>query len=144
MPEEYYEIPIGQANVAREGDDITLVSYGYGITILHEAADILKQQHNISAEIIDIRSLHPIDYDTIIASVQKSGRAVMLDTARRLGGIMPEIVSETQQRVIEWLDGPIMRVGAKDVPWPYNRTLEQDMLPDANDVIEATHQIMTF
>ena len=144
VPEEYYEIPIGRANVAREGDDITLVSYGYGITILHEAADILEQQHNISAEIIDIRSLHPIDYDTIIASVQKSGRAVMLDTARRLGGIMPEIVSETQQRAIEWLDGPIMRVGAKDVPWPYNRALEQDMLPDANDVIEAAQQIITF
>lgn len=144
VPEEYYEIPIGRANVAREGSDITLVSYGYGITILHEAADILEQQHNISAEIIDIRSLHPIDYDTIIASVQKSGRAVMLDTARRLGGIMPEIVSETQQRAIEWLDGPIMRVGAKDVPWPYNRALEQDMLPDANDVIEAAQQIMTF
>lgn len=144
VPEEYYEIPIGQANVVREGDDITLVSYGYGVTILHEAADILEQQHNISAEIIDIRSLHPIDYDTIIASVQKSGRAVMLDTARRLGGIMPEIVSETQQRAIEWLDGPIMRVGAKDVPWPYNRALEQDMLPDANDVIEAAQQIMTF
>lgn len=144
VPEEYYEIPIGQANVAREGDDITLVSYGYGVTILHEAADILEQQHNISAEIIDIRSLHPIDYDTIVASVQKSGRAVMLDTARRLGGIMPEIVSETQQRAIEWLDGPIMRVGAKDVPWPYNRALEQDMLPDANDVIEAAQQIMTF
>lgn len=144
VPEEYYEIPIGQANVVREGDDITLVSYGYGVTILHEAADILEQQHNISAEIIDIRSLHPIDYDTIIASVQKSGRAVMLDTARRLGGVMPEIVSETQQRAIEWLDGPIMRVGAKDVPWPYNRALEQDMLPDANDVIEAAQQIMTF
>lgn len=144
VPEEYYEIPIGQANVVREGDDITLVSYGYGVTILHEAADILEQQHNISAEIIDIRSLHPIDYDTIVASVQKSGRAVMLDTARRLGGIMPEIVSETQQRAIEWLDGPIMRVGAKDVPWPYNRALEQDMLPDANDVIEAAQQIMTF
>lgn len=144
VPEEYYEIPIGQANVAREGDDITLVSYGYGVTILHEAADILEQQHNISAEVIDIRSLHPIDYDTIIASVRKSGRAVMLDTARRLGGVMPEIVSETQQRAIEWLDGPIMRVGAKDVPWPYNRALEQDMLPDANDVIEAAQQIMTF
>lgn len=144
VPEKYYEIPIGQANVVREGDDITLVSYGYGVTILHEAADILEQQHNISAEIIDIRSLHPIDYDTIVASVQKSGRAVMLDTARRLGGIMPEIVSETQQRAIEWLDGPIMRVGAKDVPWPYNRALEQDMLPDANDVIEAAQQIMTF
>ena len=144
VPEEYYEIPIGQANVAREGDDITLVSYGYGVTILHEAADILDQKHNISAEIIDIRSLHPIDYNTIIASVQKSGRAVMLDTARRLGGIMPEIVSETQQQAIEWLDGPIMRVGAKDVPWPYNRALEQDMLPDANHVIEAAQQIMTF
>ena len=144
VPEEYYDIPIGEAAVAREGDDITLVSYGYGVTILHEAADILKQKHNVSAEIIDIRSLHPIDYDTIIASVQKSGRAVMLDTARRLGGIMPEIVSETQQRAIDWLDGPIMRVGSKDVPWPYNRGLEQDMLPDANDVIEAARQTMTF
>ncbi len=143
VPDDYYEIPLGEASVQREGDDVTLVSYGYGVSILHEAADDLAR-HGVAAEIVDLRSLHPIDFDTIVASVQKTGNAVMLDTARRLGGVMSEVVAETQQRAIDWLDGPIMRLGAKDVPWPYNRGLEQDALPDAEDVLDAVRKTMVF
>ena len=110
---------------------------------MQQAAEQMSQD-GVDAEIIDLRSLSPIDYDTLVASVQKTGRAVMLDTARRTGGIMSEVVSEVQERAMDWLDGPVMRVGSKDVPWPYNRGLEQDILPTADDVVEAARKVIKF
>ena len=143
VPEDYYEIPLGEAKVTQSGDDLTLVSYGYGVHIMQQAAEQMSQD-GVDSEIIDLRSLSPIDYDTLVASVQKTGRAVMLDTARRTGGIMSEVVSEVQERAMDWLDGPVMRVGSKDVPWPYNRGLEQDILPTADDVVEAARKVINF
>ncbi len=143
VPETYYEIPLGEARVERAGDDLTLVSYGYGVHILREAAEAMSER-GIDCEVIDLRSISPVDYATVVASVQKTGRAVMLDTARRNGGAMAEIVSEVQERAMDWLDGPIMRVGSKDVPWPYNRGLEQDILPTAADVVAAAQKVIKF
>ena len=143
VPEDYYEIPLGEARVTQSGDDLTLVSYGYGVHIMQQAAEQMSQD-GVDSEIIDLRSLSPIDYDTLVASVQKTGRAVMLDTARRTGGIMSEVVSEVQERAMDWLDGPVMRVGSKDVPWPYNRGLEQDILPTAGDVVAAARKVIKF
>ena len=143
VPETYYEIPFGEARVERAGDDLTLVSYGYGVHIIREVAEVMSER-GIDCEIIDLRSLSPMDYATVVASVQKTGRAVMLDTARRNGGAMAEIVSEVHERAMDWLDGPIIRVGAKDVPWPYNRGLEQDILPTADDVIAAARKVIKF
>ena len=143
VPEDYYEIPLGDARVTQSGDDLTLVSYGYGVHIMQQAAEQMSQD-GVDSEIIDLRSLSPIDYDTLVASVQKTGRAVMLDTARRTGGIMSEVVSEVQERAMDWLDGPVMRVGSKDVPWPYNRGLEQDILPTADDVVAAARKVIKF
>ena len=143
VPETYYEIPFGEARVERAGDDLTLVSYGYGVHIIREVAEVMSER-GIDCEVIDLRSLSPMDYATVVASVQKTGRAVMLDTARRNGGAMAEIVSEVQERAMDWLDGPIIRVGSKDVPWPYNRGLEQDILPTADDVIAAARKVIKF
>ena len=143
VPDDYYEIPLGEARIDRAGEDITLVSYGYGVHIMQETAEMLDES-GVDAEIIDLRSLHPVDYDMIVASIQKTGRAVMLDTSRRTGGIMSEVVAEVQERALDWLDGPVMRVGSKDVPWPYNRGLEQDILPDAGDVVAAAKKIIAF
>ena len=143
VPEDYFEIPLGEARVDREGDNLTLVSYGYGVHILREAADSMAEE-GIGAEIVDLRSLSPVDYATVVASAQKTGRAVMLDTARRNGGAMAEIVSEVQERAMDWLDGPIIRVGSKDVPWPYNRNLEQDILPSADEVVDAARRVIAF
>ena len=143
VPNDYYEIPFGDANVVQEGYDLTLVSYGYGVHIMQDAAAQLAAC-GIDAEIIDLRSLSPIDYATIVGSVQKTGRAIMLDTARRTGGIMSEVVAEVQERAMDWLDGPVKRIGAKDVPWPYNRGLEQDILPDADEVVDAARKIIAF
>ena len=136
VSDEYYTVPIGSARITREGEDVTLVSYGYGVHILEEAADALLAE-GISAETVDMRSLHPIDFDTITASAKKTGKVLALDTARKTGGIMAEVVAELQQRAIDWLDAPVVRIGSKDVPWPYSRGLEQHALPDANQVVEV-------
>jgi pyruvate/2-oxoglutarate/acetoin dehydrogenase E1 component len=136
VPDEYYEVEIGKANVTRAGSDITLVSYGYGMLAVNEAADKLAKR-DVSAEVIDLRSLSPIDMDAIIASVQKTNRIVVVDNARRTGGLMAEVAADLQQVASEWLDGPVMRVGSVDVPWPYNRGLEQEVLTDADDVLDA-------
>ncbi len=136
VPDEYYEIEIGKADVTRTGSDITLVSYGYGMRPLNEAADALAER-GVSAEVIDLRSLNPLDIDMIVHSVQKTNRVVVVDTARRVGGIMAEVAADLQQKASEWLDGPVMRVGSADVPWPYNRGLEQEVLTNSDDVLAA-------
>jgi pyruvate dehydrogenase E1 component beta subunit len=136
VPDEYYEIEIGKADVTRTGRDITLVSYGYGMRLLNEAANALAER-GVSAEVIDLRSLNPLDIDMIVYSVQKTNRVVVVDTARRVGGIMAEVAADLQQKASEWLDGPVMRVGSADVPWPYNRGLEQEVLTNADDVLAA-------
>ncbi len=136
VPDEYYEVEIGKAYVTRTGSDVTLISYGYGMHLVNEAADKLAER-GVSAEVIDLRSLSPLDMDAIVASVQKTNRVVVVDTARRIGGMMAEVSAELQQRAAEWLDGPVMRVGSDDVPWPYNRGLEREVLTDADDVLKA-------
>ncbi len=136
VPDEYYEVEIGKAYVTRTGSDVTLISYGYGMRLVNEAADKLAER-GVSAEVIDLRSLSPLDMDAIVASVQKTNRVVVVDTARRIGGMMAEVSAELQQRAAEWLDGPVMRVGSDDVPWPYNRGLEREVLTDADDVLKA-------
>ena len=139
VPDEYYEIELGKARIARAGSNITLVSYGYGMRPVEAAADRLSMV-GVSAEVIDLRSLNPLDMDTIVASVQKTHRVVVVDSARRTGGIMAEVAAEVQQRAAEWLDGPVMRVGSVDVPWPYSHDLEQKVLTDSDDVLNAVSE----
>ena len=139
VPDGYYTVPFGSASVQRAGKDVTLVSYGHGMRVLHTAAEGLAKR-GVEAEVIDLRSLSPLDMDTIVASVQKTGKALMLDTARRTGGVMAEVTSRLQEAASDWMDGPIARVGAEDVPWPYNRDLEQEALPHADDVLAALNR----
>jgi pyruvate dehydrogenase E1 component beta subunit len=139
VPDEYYEIELGKARIARAGSNITLVSYGYGMRPVEAAADRLSMV-GVSAEVIDLRSLNPLDMDTVVASVQKTHRVVVVDSARRTGGIMAEVAAEVQQRAAEWLDGPVMRVGSVDVPWPYSHDLEQKVLTDSDDVLNAVSE----
>ena len=135
VPEEYYEIPLGSASVVKKGNDITLVSYGAGMKVIEEVSTILDKK-NISSEIIDLRSLSPIDYATIGESVKKTNKLLALDTSRRNGGIMAEVVADVQENFNDWLDSPIIRIGAKDVPWPYNKNLESNAYPDANEIVD--------
>ena len=136
IPNEYFEVNLGDANVMKEGDDITIVSYGYGSKVLSDSAKKLESI-GIKPELIDLRSLNPIDYQTIIHSIQKTNRLVLVDTARKTGGIMAEISANINEKAGEWLDGPIVRVGSKDVPWPYNKNLEQEVLTDSNNILDT-------
>ena len=101
------------------------------------AAKYLYDKFGIKAEVIDLRSLNPLDLETIISSVQKTGRLLLLDTARKTGGVMAEVAASVQSESGDYLDGPIIRVGSEDVPWPYSRKLEQHAMASVPKIIKA-------
>jgi pyruvate dehydrogenase E1 component beta subunit len=140
VPEEEYTLPLGQADVKRSGDDVTLVSLSR--TVLHalEAAEQAAGQ-GLSVEVIDLRSTVPLDVDTIIASVQKTNRLVVAHEAHRRLGIGAEIAALVQERAFDYLDAPIERVGAMDIPIPYSKPLEDLALPGPEAILEALHRV---
>ena len=139
VPDEYYDIEIGKADIKQQGTDITLISYGHGMPMLLKVSEELKNK-NVSSEIIDLRSLSPIDYDLINESIQKTGRALLLDTARKTGGVMAEVATNINETSGDYLDGPILRVGSEDVPWPYNRKLEQHAMASVPKIMNKIEQ----
>ena len=136
IPDDYYEIEIGKANIVKSGMDVSLISYGHGMDVIKESSEILSSR-GLDPEIIDLRSLNPIDEDTIINSINKTNRVILVDTSRKTGGIMAEVASIITDKASDWLDGPIVRIGSSDVPWPYNRNLEKKAFIDSVSVIEA-------
>ena len=132
----YFEVEIGKAMIRKQGTDVTLVSYGHGMPMIEKAQEEL-QKKDIDAEVIDLRSLNPLDLETIISSVQKTGRLLLLDTARKTGGVMAEVAASVQSESGDYLDGPIIRVGSEDVPWPYSRKLEQHAMASVPKIIKA-------
>ncbi|MBI5947198.1 MAG: alpha-ketoacid dehydrogenase subunit beta [Chloroflexi bacterium] len=130
-------IEFGQANVLREGSDVTLVGYSGSVHQATRAAVMLQEQEGISAEVIDLRTLRPLDIDTVIRSVQKTNRAVIVEDDWKFGGFAGELSAQIMERAFDWLDAPVARVCGKDVPMPYNRNLEFAALPSEEDVVEA-------
>ena len=141
MPEEEYTIPLGQADVKRAGDDVTLVSLSR--TVLHalEAAEAMAQE-GISAEVIDMRCTVPMDLETILVSVRKTHRLVVAHESHRRLGIGAEIAALVQEHAFDYLDAPIERVGAMDVPIPYSQPLESRVLPGVDHILEATKRVI--
>ncbi len=136
VPEGEYLIPIGSADVKREGDDITVVATGGMVPIALRAADELAG-HGIETEVIDPRSLSPLDIDTIVESVEKTGRLVVAHLANKTGGVGAEIAQQVTERAFDFLDGPVRRVAAADVPISSSTPLEKATYPDVQDVIDA-------
>jgi len=132
-----YLIEFGVANVLREGTDVTVVGYGGSVHQAVRAADLLRDQEDISAEVIDLRTLRPLDIDTVVESVKKTNRCVVVEDAWRFGGFGGEIAAQVMERAFDWLDAPVARVASRDVPLPYNRNLEFAALPSEEDVVEA-------
>ncbi|MCC7088514.1 MAG: alpha-ketoacid dehydrogenase subunit beta [Chloroflexi bacterium] len=130
-------IEFGVANILREGTDVTIVGYGGSVHQATRAAALLEEQEEISAEVIDLRTLQPLDMDTVIASVKKTNRCVIVEDAWRFGGFGGELASQVMERAFDWLDAPVARVACKDVPLPYNRNLEFAALPSEEDVVDA-------
>ncbi len=136
VPDVWYDVPFGKAAISRQGDDITIIGYSKTAHIALEAADVLAEKGR-SAEVIDLRSLRPLDMETVIESVKKTNRAVIVEEAWRTGGFAGEIASVIQEVAFDDLDGPVVRVGAVDVPSPYARNLEAAALPSAERVLQA-------
>ncbi len=130
-------VEFGQANILREGADVTLVGYSGSVHQATRAATMLQEQEGISAEVIDLRTLRPLDIDTVIRSVKKTNRAVIIEDDWKFGGFAGELSAQIMERAFDWLDAPVARVCGKDVPMPYNRNLEFAALPSEEDVVEA-------
>jgi pyruvate dehydrogenase E1 component beta subunit len=135
-----YVLPIGKARIARQGKHVTLVAWSNGMTYALKAADELAKD-NIEAEVIDLRTLRPLDTDTIIASVQKTGRIVTIEEGWQQSGVGAEISARVVERAFDWLDAPPLRVSGKDVPMPYAANLEKLALPSVADVIAAVKAV---
>lgn len=136
VPEEEYLIPIGSAKVTRSGNDVTVVSFGKMMKIAHTAAEEAAKE-GISVEVIDLRSVRPIDYKTVIESVKKTNRLVVLEEAWPLAAISSEIAYYVQRHAFDYLDAPVHRINSMDVPLPYAPTLIEAILPNVKRTMEA-------
>jgi pyruvate dehydrogenase E1 component beta subunit len=137
-----YLVEFGQANIPREGTDVTIIGYGGSVHQGLRAAQMLQDQEGLSAEVIDLRTLRPLDVETLVNSVKQTNRAVVVEDDWRYGGFAGEIASIVTEQAFDWLDAPVARVGGKDVPMPYNRNLEFAAIPSEEDVIEAVLAMM--
>src|ERR1700674_5514620 len=135
-----YVVPIGKAKVVRAGSDVTLVAWSMGMNYALKAAEMLAKD-GIEAEVIDLRTLKPMDSETIIASVKKTGRLVSVEEGWRQSGVGAEVAASVTEQAFDWLDAPVMRVTGKDVPMPYAANLEKLALPSVADVVEAAKAV---
>ena len=136
IPEGEYLIPIGKADIKRKGDHITLVSFGKIIKVVHEAAEVL-QNEGISCEIIDLRSVRPIDYNTVVESVKKTNRCVVIEESWPLASISGEIAYHLQRYAFDYLDSPVIRVMQSDTPFAFSKVLIEEALPNVSRIVNA-------
>ncbi|MDG1759796.1 MAG: pyruvate dehydrogenase complex E1 component subunit beta [Flavobacteriaceae bacterium] len=141
VPEGEYTIPLGVADVIRNGSDVTVVSFGKILKEALKAAATLSGQ-GISLEIIDLRTIRPLDMDTIISSVKKTNRLVILEEAWPFGSIASEIAFQVQDKAFDYLDAPVQKINTADTPAPYSPVLLEEWLPSAQDVIDAVNLVM--
>jgi pyruvate dehydrogenase E1 component beta subunit len=141
VPEEEYLIPLGTADIKREGDDVTIVSFGKIIKVAYEAAAELEKD-GISCEIIDLRTIRPIDFKMIVDSVKKTNRLVIVEEAWPLSSISSEISYHIQKNAFDYLDAPIQRIASMDIPFPYAPTLVEAALPNVKRTIEAVKSVL--
>lgn len=143
VPDEMYEIPIGEANVTVEGEDLTIISWGAMMPIALKTAEELKRERGLSIEVIDIRSLAPLDIETISKSVKKTGRAIVMHEAVRNGGFGSEIATRVMEEAFLYLESPIERVTGFNTPYPFSQ-VENEWLPNKERLITAIDRVLTF
>jgi pyruvate dehydrogenase E1 component beta subunit len=141
VPDGDYVIPIGKSRLQRPGKDVTIVTYSKGLEISMKAADELAKE-GIEAEIVDLRSLRPLDMDPVIESFKKTNRAVIVEEGWKSFGVGAEISSRIYEQAFDYVDAPLRRVAQKEVPLPYNRALEQSALPQVADVVAAVKEVL--
>ena len=141
VPQEEYTIPIGVADIKKQGKDVSLISYSY---LIHKCLNVAEklEKEGISVEVVDLRTLSPLDKDTILGSVKKTGRAVIAHEAHLTGGIGAEVAAIIADEGFEYLDAPVKRVAAKNVPIPFPSVLEDVVLPQEADIEKAIKDIL--
>ena len=141
VTEDTYEIPIGKANVVREGDDVSIITYSRMVAESLKAANELADE-GINADVLDLRSLQPMDTDAIIESVKRTNRAIVVHEAVRFGGMGGEIAAQIQEHAFDYLDAPVARIGAPFSPVPFSPVLEQAYLPNADKIVAETKALL--
>ena len=141
VPEEDYIVPLGQADVKRSGDDITLITYSYMTLKCLEAAEAL-QKEGISVEVVDLRTLTPLDKEAILQSVEKTGRAIVVHEAVKRGGVGGDIAAMIMEEAYDDLDAPVMRIAGKNTTIPYNLELEKVCIPTVEDIVEGVLELV--
>jgi pyruvate dehydrogenase E1 component beta subunit len=141
VPDGDFTIPIGQSKIQRSGSDVTIVSYSKGIEISMKAATELAKE-GIEAEVVDLRTLRPLDMGPVLESFRKTNRAVVVEEGWKSFGVGSEISSRIYEQAFDYVDAPIKRVAQDEVPLPYNRTLEQAALPQVEDVLAAVKEVL--
>jgi len=144
LPPEDYVVPLGEARTAREGGDVTIVTYGAMVHKSLEAAETLDREDGVGVEVIDLRTLLPLDEGAILESVKKTGKLLIVHEDTRTGGIAGEIAIRVSEKAFEWLDGPMLRVTAIDAPVPYSGSLEDYFLPQTGDVVTAARYLAGY
>jgi len=143
VPEEAYTIPLGKAKVVREGKDVTIITYGAMVQTAVKAADAWAKTKDIQAEVIDLRTISPIDIETIVTSIKKTHRAVVLQEAQRTAGAGAEIVSQINEHAIYYLEGPVLRISPPDTVFPFG-LIEDDWLPSAESVLRGLDKVLSL
>jgi pyruvate dehydrogenase E1 component beta subunit len=143
VPEGDYSIPLGKANVVREGSDVTIITYGAMVHTSLKAAEELEKARGAKAEVIDLRTIQPLDIDTIVASIQKTGRAIVVQEAQKQAGAASEIIAQINEKAILSLDAPILRVTSPDTVYPF-ASAEDVWLPDPQRVLAALNKVLDF
>ena len=141
VPGNGYTVPIGQAKVTKEGTDLTVISYSRMAVVALDVARRMEKENNVSIEVVDLRSLRPLDHETILASVRKTNRAIVFEEDWRSYGIGAEIAALVQEEAFDDLDAPVQRVASLEVPLPYSKPLELATLTGAKQLVDAINKL---
>ena len=141
IPEGEFTLPLGVADIKRKGDDVTIVSFGKIIKEAYKAAEVLEKD-GISTEIIDLRTVRPLDYNTVFESVKKTNRLVVLEEAWPFGNVATDITYQVQQHLFDYLDAPVEKINTADTPAPYSPVLLKEWLPNSENVISAVKKVL--
>lgn len=141
VPDTEHLVPIGLADIKRPGQDVTIVAHSKMLHVAMQAAEKLAAEHEVDAEVVDLRSLRPLDLDTYVASVKKTNRAVVVEEGWPVAGIGAQVVDDIQREAFDYLDAPVARVSGLDVPMHYARALEKLIVPDADAVVNAAKHV---
>jgi 2-oxoisovalerate dehydrogenase E1 component beta subunit len=143
LPEEDFVVEIGKAKLRREGDDLSIITYGAMVHRALEAAEEMEKE-GVSVEVLDLVSLLPLDEDAILETAKKTSKIIVLHEATLTGGSGGEVVARIAEKAFEYLDGPIVRVAAADTPVPYSPPLEEAFLPQLSDILDATRKLAAY